>query len=172
MATKTISTGGYEGISCAGSYDYILVSGTEGNIKFDGDENLLDYVVAKVKDGNLIIDPTTGPGRVRSAKPPGGYHPRSWENAVTEVHPVCRPLFWPEFPAQFIQAMIDPGRHRMRPPAGSCHPARRPVKAFCHGRGSQTTQFPWSTRTPTNCKYHSRHREDRQSVDHRAKRQA
>ena len=55
MATKTISTGDYDGISCAGSMDYILVSGAEGTITLEGEENLLDYITAEVKDGNLIV---------------------------------------------------------------------------------------------------------------------
>ena len=55
MTTITRTTSSYEGISCAGSFDYILVSGTEGNITIEGEENLLEYIITEVKDNNLII---------------------------------------------------------------------------------------------------------------------
>ena len=55
MTTETRSTGDYYGIKCAGSMDYILVAGTEGNIKIEGEENLLKYIITEVKDGNLIV---------------------------------------------------------------------------------------------------------------------
>ena len=55
MATKTINTGDYDAIKCAGSMDYILVSGTEGTITVEGEENLLDYIVAEVKDNTLKV---------------------------------------------------------------------------------------------------------------------
>jgi len=55
MTTETRTTGDYEGISCAGSMDYILVAGTEGKIKIEGEENLLKHIIVEVKDGNLIV---------------------------------------------------------------------------------------------------------------------
>ena len=55
MTTITRSTSDYNGIACSGSYDYILVSGTEGTIKIEGEENLLEYIITEVKDGNLVI---------------------------------------------------------------------------------------------------------------------
>ncbi|HMC00882.1 MAG TPA: head GIN domain-containing protein [Flavobacteriaceae bacterium] len=55
VSTKTIKTGDYDGIKCAGSMDYILVSGTEGTITLEGEENLLDYIVAEVKDNTLKV---------------------------------------------------------------------------------------------------------------------
>ena len=55
ITTKTIKTGDYDAIKCAGSMDYILVSGTEGNIIVEGEENLLDYIVAEVKDNTLKV---------------------------------------------------------------------------------------------------------------------
>lgn len=55
MTTETRSTGDYNGIKCAGSMDYILVAGTEGNIKIEGEENLLKHIITEVKDGNLIV---------------------------------------------------------------------------------------------------------------------
>lgn len=55
MTTITRSTSDYDGVKCAGSFDYILVAGTEGKITIEGEENLLQYVVTEVKDNNLII---------------------------------------------------------------------------------------------------------------------
>lgn len=55
MTTITRSTSDYDGIKCAGSFDYILVAGTEGNITLEGEENLLEYIVTEVKGGNLIV---------------------------------------------------------------------------------------------------------------------
>ena len=54
--TKTTrQTESYNEISCAGSFDYILVAGTEGTITIEGEENLLEYVETKVKNDKLII---------------------------------------------------------------------------------------------------------------------
>jgi len=55
VTTITRTTGDYEGIKCAGSFDYILVAGTEGTITLEGEENLLEYVITEVKGDNLII---------------------------------------------------------------------------------------------------------------------
>jgi hypothetical protein len=55
VTTITRTTSDYDGISCAGSFDYILVSGTEGKITIEGEENLLQYVVTEVKDNKLVI---------------------------------------------------------------------------------------------------------------------
>jgi len=55
MTTITRTTGDYDGIKCAGSMDYILVAGTEGNIKLEGEENLLKHIVTEVKGGDLIV---------------------------------------------------------------------------------------------------------------------
>jgi len=38
MTTETRTTGDYDGIKCAGSMDYILVAGTEGKIKLEGEK--------------------------------------------------------------------------------------------------------------------------------------
>lgn len=51
----TRTTSDYDGIKCAGSFDYVLVAGTEGTIILEGEENLLEYIITEVKDGNLII---------------------------------------------------------------------------------------------------------------------
>lgn len=55
VTTITRTTPDYDGISCAGSFDYILVSGTEGKITIEGEENLLKYVVTEVKDNKLVV---------------------------------------------------------------------------------------------------------------------
>lgn len=55
MTTETRTTGDYDGIKCAGSMDYILVAGTEGKIKLEGEENLLKHIVTEIKGGNLIV---------------------------------------------------------------------------------------------------------------------
>lgn len=55
MTTITRTTGEYDGIKCAGSFDYILVAGDEGKITIEGEENLLEYIVTEVKGGKLII---------------------------------------------------------------------------------------------------------------------
>lgn len=55
VTTLTRTTSDYEGISCAGSFDYVLVSGTEGKITIEGEENLLGYVVAEVKNNKLVV---------------------------------------------------------------------------------------------------------------------
>ena len=55
MTTETRSTGDYDGIKCAGSMDYILVAGTEGKIKLEGESNLLEHIITEIKGGNLIV---------------------------------------------------------------------------------------------------------------------
>lgn len=55
MTTETRSTGEYDGVKCAGSMDYILVAGTEGKIKLEGESNLLEYIITEIKGNDLII---------------------------------------------------------------------------------------------------------------------
>lgn len=55
MTTTTRSTSDYDAIACAGSFDYVLVAGTEGKITLEGEENLLQYIITEVKDNKLII---------------------------------------------------------------------------------------------------------------------
>ncbi len=55
VVTIDRTTSDYDGISCAGSFDYILVAGTEGKLKIEGEENLLPYVITEVKNGKLFI---------------------------------------------------------------------------------------------------------------------
>lgn len=55
MTTITRTTGEYDGVKCAGSFDYILVSGDEGKITIEGEENLLEHIVTEVKGGKLVV---------------------------------------------------------------------------------------------------------------------
>lgn len=55
ITTETRDTGDYDGIKCAGSMDFILVSGNEGQIKLEGESNLLEYVITEIKNGSLIV---------------------------------------------------------------------------------------------------------------------
>ncbi len=55
MKTETRTTSDYDGVKCAGSFDYVLKKGTEGKITVEGEENLLEYIVVEVKNNTLII---------------------------------------------------------------------------------------------------------------------
>jgi hypothetical protein len=55
ITTITRTTSDYDVIKCEGSFDYILVSGNEGAIKIEGEENLLEYIITEVKDNQLIV---------------------------------------------------------------------------------------------------------------------
>tara|TARA_R110002012_G_scaffold206357_1_gene376103 strand:+ start:18506 stop:19279 length:774 start_codon:yes stop_codon:yes gene_type:complete len=55
VVTIERNTSDYDGIACAGPFDYILVAGTEGKLKIEGEENLLKYVITEVKNGQLIV---------------------------------------------------------------------------------------------------------------------
>ncbi len=55
VVTETRTTDEYDGIKCAGSMDFVLLSGDEGKIILEGDSNLLQYITTEVKDDNLII---------------------------------------------------------------------------------------------------------------------
>ena len=55
MTTETRNTGDYDGVKCAGSMDYILVAGTEGKIKLEGESNLLEHIITEIKGNDLII---------------------------------------------------------------------------------------------------------------------
>jgi len=60
MTTETRTTGDYDGVKCAGSMDYILVAGTEGKIKLEGESNLLKHIVTEIKGGNLVVKTEKG----------------------------------------------------------------------------------------------------------------
>jgi len=55
ITTETRNTGNYDGIKCAGSMDFILVPGNEGEIKLEGESNLLEHIVTEIKGNNLIV---------------------------------------------------------------------------------------------------------------------
>ncbi|WP_299336168.1 head GIN domain-containing protein [uncultured Psychroserpens sp.] len=60
MTTETRSTSDYDAVKCAGSFDYILVAGTEGQLTLEGESNLLQYIVTEVKNGSLHIKTEKG----------------------------------------------------------------------------------------------------------------
>ncbi|WP_268223016.1 head GIN domain-containing protein [Sinomicrobium oceani] len=53
-------TGDYDHIGVAGMYDVVLVSGTEGNITIEAEENLMEYIETEVKGNTLNIKTTRG----------------------------------------------------------------------------------------------------------------
>lgn len=53
--TITRTTSDYDEVYCSGSFDYILVSGTEGKITLEGESNLLEHIITEVKNGKLIV---------------------------------------------------------------------------------------------------------------------
>jgi len=55
ITTTTRSTGSYDGIKTAGSMDFNLVEGTEGNITIKGDANLMEYIITEVKNDKLVV---------------------------------------------------------------------------------------------------------------------
>lgn len=55
VITENRTTGAYDGVKCAGNMDFILVNGTEGEIKIEAEENLLEYIVTEVRGDNLIV---------------------------------------------------------------------------------------------------------------------
>jgi hypothetical protein len=54
------STGDYDEIAVSGWFDVDLVSGNEGEITLQGEENLLEYIITEVKDGKLVIKTEKG----------------------------------------------------------------------------------------------------------------
>lgn len=60
VTTITRNTNDYDAIKCAGFMDFILVKGNEGNIKIEGEENLLKYIITEVKDNKLIVKVENG----------------------------------------------------------------------------------------------------------------
>ena len=55
MTTVTRTTSDYDGVKCAGSFDFVLVEGTEGNITIEGEENLIEYIITEIKNGALVV---------------------------------------------------------------------------------------------------------------------
>lgn len=60
ITTENRSTSDYDTVKCAGSFDYILVAGTEGQLTLEGESNLLPYVITEVKNGSLYIKTQKG----------------------------------------------------------------------------------------------------------------
>ncbi len=55
LKKETRSATGYTGIQLQGSMNVLVAYGNSGNIKVEGDENLLPYIETVVENGNLII---------------------------------------------------------------------------------------------------------------------
>lgn len=60
MTTVTRTTSDYDAIKCAGFMNFILVKGKEGNIKIEGEENLMEYIVTEVKNNALVVKVKNG----------------------------------------------------------------------------------------------------------------
>ena len=74
--TETRDVGRYEGVSLSGWFDVELVSGAEGTITLEGEENLLEHLETEVdRDGTLKI------------KTEKGYNlqPSSWRNGGIRI---------------------------------------------------------------------------------------
>jgi hypothetical protein len=55
LKTEKRETGNYDEIKITGFFDVVLLSGQEGNITIDADENLLQYVKIEMKNGVLSV---------------------------------------------------------------------------------------------------------------------
>ena len=55
MTTVNRSTSDYDEIDLTGSMDIQLVSGTEGKLRIEAEENLLEYIVAESEGGKLKV---------------------------------------------------------------------------------------------------------------------
>jgi hypothetical protein len=55
ITSEVRNTADYDAISCSGFMDFVLVSGTEGKITIEGEENLLEYIITEVKEQKLIV---------------------------------------------------------------------------------------------------------------------
>lgn len=55
ITSITRTTLDYDTVNFSGPFDYVLVSGKEGQIKIEGEENLLQHIVTEVKNGNLSV---------------------------------------------------------------------------------------------------------------------
>ncbi|WP_299113786.1 head GIN domain-containing protein [uncultured Winogradskyella sp.] len=60
ITTTTRTTGSYDGLKAAGSMDFKLVQGKEGNITIEGDANLMEYIITEVKGGKLVVKTKDG----------------------------------------------------------------------------------------------------------------
>jgi len=57
---KNVTTSDYDAVSVAGFFDVDLVSGTEGKIIMEGEENLIDHITFEVSDKKLRISTEKG----------------------------------------------------------------------------------------------------------------
>jgi hypothetical protein len=55
IINKTRNVGSFDGVGVSGSFDVILVAGNEGKLDLSVEENLEQYLITEVKDGNLKI---------------------------------------------------------------------------------------------------------------------
>lgn len=55
VVTETRNTANYDAVSVGGSFDVVLVKGTEGNISIKGEENLMKYIITEVSGDKLKI---------------------------------------------------------------------------------------------------------------------
>ncbi|MDT8414663.1 MAG: head GIN domain-containing protein [Flavobacteriaceae bacterium] len=55
VITETRTTESYDQISAAGSFDVILVKGTEGKITLEGEENIISLIETEVKNNKLKV---------------------------------------------------------------------------------------------------------------------
>ncbi|MFZ9003889.1 MAG: head GIN domain-containing protein [Robiginitalea sp.] len=60
MVTEQRTLDSYDAISVTGWFDVELVSGKEGALTLSGEENLLEHIETKVKNGRLIVKAESG----------------------------------------------------------------------------------------------------------------
>ena len=58
--TDQRSTSSYDNVSCAGSMNYILVKGTEGQLTVEGESNLVPYIITEVQGNTLTVKTEEG----------------------------------------------------------------------------------------------------------------
>ena len=72
------NTGDYESVTLAGWFDVQLVSGSEGTITLEGEENLLEHVITEVRNGDLVIKVEKGLQ----------LRPSTWGKGITVTVPI------------------------------------------------------------------------------------
>jgi hypothetical protein len=60
MVTEERNLESYDAVSVAGWFDVELVSGKEGSLTLSGEENLLEHIETKVKNGRLTVKTESG----------------------------------------------------------------------------------------------------------------
>ena len=56
MITKNISTSDYDQIAVSGFFEVVLVTGEEGKITLEAEENFVEYIIIKVENNTLKIN--------------------------------------------------------------------------------------------------------------------